>query len=124
MLSKYPVIPTLGVKDLKTAKEFYEKTLGFTASSNDKWGALYECGGGTSFLVYESRADVGGTTHAGFHVENLDAEMTQLRAKGVKFEEYDFPGLKTENGVATWDGTRSAWFKDPDGNIIAIDETK
>ena len=53
-----------------------------------------------------------------FVTADLDAEMSDLRSRGVTFEDYDFPGLKTENGVAEYDGSRGAWFKDSEGNIL------
>lgn len=55
-------------------------------------------------------------------VDDLDTEMTELRAKGVRFEEYDMPGLKTDNGVVEFDGMRGAWFKDSEDNILSIQQ--
>ncbi len=62
----------------------------------------------------------GAHTQVGFRVDDIEAEVGQLRDKGVVFEEYDFPGLKTENGIAQIGPGRSAWFKDSEGNLIAI----
>jgi hypothetical protein len=57
---------------------------------------------------------------AGFEVSDLDATMSSLRQNGVAFLDYDLPGIKTANGVADMDGARGCWFKDPDGNILAM----
>lgn len=73
-------------------------------------------------MVYETSASAGSATQAGFTVDDFDATISELRGRGVTFEEYDMPGLKTVNGVADYDGTKSAWFKDTEGNTIAISE--
>lgn len=122
MLSKAPVTPTLPVVDLNRARKFYAETLGLKEIGEDGLGGVfYECGKGTKLYIYQrstpTKAD---NTACDFEVENLEAEMAELRSKGVVFEEYDMPGLKTENGVATMGNYKSAWFKDPEGNILAI----
>lgn len=125
VLTDSVVIPTLPVVDLAAARSFYEETLGLEPGPNTGEGtAHYICGGGTQFILYRretpSRAD---HTALGFTVEDLDAVMDQLAARGVTFEQYDQPGLKTdERGVAVSEGMRSAWFKDPAGNILALGE--
>ena len=82
----------------------------------------YEAGG-TWFLVYPSQfAGTAQSTSMTFEVQDLAATVKELREAGVTFEEYDFPGLKTVDGIAEIQGERSAWFKDPDGNIIAVGE--
>ena len=81
---------------------------------------MYECGQGTALMIFETKTKPGQDTAAGFMVTDLEAEMTDLKSRGVVFEEYDFPGLKTVNGVATMGDVKGAWFKDPDGNIIAL----
>ena len=73
-------------------------------------------------MLYKRAATKADNTAAGFLVDDLEATMKELRAKGVKFEEYDFPGLKTVNGIATTDGEKGAWFKDTEGNILALAE--
>jgi catechol 2,3-dioxygenase-like lactoylglutathione lyase family enzyme len=115
------VIP---VSDIGRARDFYGGTLGFEVLMDDpEFGLYFGAGGGTRFFVYESvGAGQSRATLAGFVVEDLDAAMEGLRGKGVTFEEYDIPGLKTENGVAELAGMRNAWFKDPDGNILAVNE--
>ena len=124
-LSDGPVIPTLAVKDIKQAREFYEGKLGLEPSKDlGDGGVIYKAGKGTALLVYPSAsARTNQATYAGFSVDNMQETMKELSDKGVEFEDYDFPGLKTENGVATYPGGgKAAWFKDPDGNILALDE--
>ena len=77
----------------------------------------------SKFLLYEtSFAGTAQNTAASWSTNDLDAEMAELRSNGVVFEEYDFPGLKTENGVAANEDGRAAWFKDSEGNILALSE--
>ena len=121
---------TLPVSDLRRAKSFYQDVLGLngeTGAADDEWGAASYTFGDAHLFVYETQAKSGDATAASLMVEDLDSAMKELRDKGVKFEDYDFPGLKTENGVASWSDERygemrTAWFKDPDGNILALGE--
>ena len=126
MLQEFVVVPTLPVVALAQARAFYEDTLGFEPGPGTNEGnAHYVCGQGTQFLLYQrptpSTAD---HTALGFMVADFDQVFSQLEQSGVKFEIYDLPHLKTdERGVATDDaGSRTAWFKDPGGNILAIGE--
>ncbi len=115
-----PVIP---VSDRAQAVEFYGGTLGFAVHREDDDGIEFRAGEGSRFYVYES-VGAGQSRHtlASFAVADLEQAMDELRGKGVTFEEYDLPDLKTENGIATVGDVRGAWFKDPDGNIIALEE--
>jgi catechol 2,3-dioxygenase-like lactoylglutathione lyase family enzyme len=120
MLDGKIIFPTLAAYDLERASHFYEDKLGLhRADIQTGDGIIYQTNG-TRFLVYKSEAARGATTAASFLVDDLDAEMRDLRARGVEFEEYDFPGLKTDHGVAKFDGGKGAWFKDSEGNIIAL----
>lgn len=125
MLSDAPVCAVIGVKDQEKAREFYEGKLGLKPdeSMKDAGGVLYDCGMGSKMLVYKT--EFGGTNKAtavSWKVDDINTEMSELRSKGVEFEDYDMPGLKTENGLASGDGMKSAWFKDPDGNILSMME--
>jgi catechol 2,3-dioxygenase-like lactoylglutathione lyase family enzyme len=113
---------TIAVSDLNRAKNFYEGTLGFKASHEDpNMGILYDAGDGTKFLVYPSQfAGTSQSTCVTFDVGDFDVTMKDLREKGITFEEYDLPYMKTVDGVAEFAGMKGAWFKDPDGNILAI----
>lgn len=126
MLSQSPVAATLPFRGLSAAREFYADKLGLRllAGSVEDGFLEFEGGGGTKLQLFESTSDQkSDNTAATFEVDDLDQEMKALRKKGVEFEEYDLPGIKTEDGVASADGMgRMAWIKDPDGNVIALHE--
>lgn len=124
MLSNTVVSPTLVATDLKRAKKFYEEKLGLKTVVEDSSGIMLEAGHGSMIYIYKREASQCDHTVAAFYVENFDAEMKNLRSKGVTFEDYDIPsmGIKTVNGVATMNGMRGAWFKDTEGNILSIGE--
>ena len=129
-LSSSPVWPTVAVKDLKRSRDFYEGILGYQPMpmmESDE-AVAYKGTGGTGVLIYpsEENASTNKATYACWTVKDLDATMSDLKSKGVQFENYDQPGIKTENGVATYEEggktMKAAWFKDPDGNILNIME--
>lgn len=126
MLKDTPLWAVVSVKDLGQAKKFYGETLGLAIMNEEMpGGLLFTCGEGTGLVVYEKpNMTPSNNTLAGWNVKDLEAEMTELRAKGLTFEEYDIPemGLKTENGIATMEGSKSCWFKDADGNIFSINQ--
>ena len=124
MLNEFPCVPTLAASDLQRARTWYAEKLGMEPAREEDGGLVYEAGKGTGFLLYESQfAGTNQATAMGWQVTDLDAEMAELRSRGVQFEEYDFPGVKTTNGIVTLpDGSRGAWFKDSEGNILAIDD--
>ena len=131
MLADAPVYAVVPCVDLKGARKFYGRTLGLKEvelpGSPEEAGqsaALFECGQGTNLLVYArptpTKAD---HTAAGWVVDDLDATADQLISRGLKFEVYDMPGVTfDERGVASMGNTRSAWFKDPEGNILSINQ--
>jgi predicted enzyme related to lactoylglutathione lyase len=113
----------LPAQDLERAKAFYRDKLGLTPTQerDPMGGLLYELSGGTGFAVFLSGGTASGThTQMALEVEDLDAAIKDLRARGLKFEEYDSPGLKTKDGIAEIAGTKVAWFKDSEGNLVAI----
>jgi catechol 2,3-dioxygenase-like lactoylglutathione lyase family enzyme len=114
----------LPCQDFERAKAWYRDKLGFSPSEEDPGGAYYVCAEGTSFFVFPSSGKSSGDhTQVAFEVKDAAAEVAELKRAGVTFEQYDFPGLKTdENGLATIEGDESkgAWFKDSEGNLIAI----
>lgn len=122
MLSDYPVHATIATGDLARARVFYEETLGFSAEMEDETGGVFYRSGGTRFLLYQSAfAGSAQQTLATWVVDDADAAVDDLAAKGVTFEQYDLPGLKTdERGIAEFGPFRGAWFKDPDGNILNV----
>ncbi len=114
------VYPTLPVVNLERAKKFYQEKLGLKVVKEDPSpGALLESGGSYLYL-YQRAATKADHTVASFSVEDVESTMRELRNKGVKFEEYDLPNLKTVRGLFSMDSYKAAWFKDPEGNIIVI----
>ena len=124
MLGKYEAAATIPVRDLARARQWYSEKLGFEPERVEPEGALYHSGCGY-FSLYPSEF-VGTAKHTlmGWRTDDLDREMREMRAKGIRFEEYDMPGLKTVNGVAQMGNERGAWFKDMDGNILSIIEER
>jgi catechol 2,3-dioxygenase-like lactoylglutathione lyase family enzyme len=122
MINDYPVYATIATGDLARARAFYERTLGFTVQLEDAAGGVYYGSGPTRFYLYESQfAGHAQHTIASWAVDDVDALVTELAGKGVIFEQYDLPELKTdERGVADLGSVKVAWFKDPDGNILNI----
>jgi catechol 2,3-dioxygenase-like lactoylglutathione lyase family enzyme len=114
---------TIAVSDLDRARKFYEGTLGFKVKDDRSDGVTYEDAGGGWFLVYPSQfAGTAKSTYMSFEVADLEEAVKELRGRGVVFEEYDMPGLKTVDGIAEIQGVKGAWFKDPDGNILSVGE--
>ena len=124
MLSESTVYGVLPATDIERAKKFYEGTLGLKPADipTNSGFVLYSTKQGT-FLVYTTQAPGGAATALGFVVDDLAAEMADLRKRGVVFEEYDLPGLKMVNGVVDMGKMgKGAWFKDSEGNIISINQ--
>ena len=122
MLADAPIYATVPARDFERAKHFYRDTLGLKVLQEEAQGIRFECGG-TMLFVYPTYApEVAGHTLASWDVADLAAEMADLRARGITFEEYDLPGLKTTNGVAEMGDERGAWFKDSEGNVLAVSQ--
>ncbi|GLW58672.1 VOC family protein [Kitasatospora phosalacinea] len=122
MLADAPLLAVIPVTDLERAKRYYHDTLGLTLAREGAEEVVFRCGS-TEFGMYETPyGGQAGHTLASWKVADLDTEMAELRGRGVVFEEYDQPGLKTVDGVAEADGMRAAWFKDPDGNVLCVNE--
>jgi catechol 2,3-dioxygenase-like lactoylglutathione lyase family enzyme len=122
VLSDFPAYATLPATDLQRAKSWYEEKLGLTPVAENPGELRYETGG-TRFSVFASTGTASGThTQWGWEVPDLEAIVAELRGRGVEFEEYDLPGFKTENGIADVNGERGAWFKDSEGNLLALGE--
>jgi catechol 2,3-dioxygenase-like lactoylglutathione lyase family enzyme len=123
-LSSYKVQPTIAVSDMGTATQFYEGTLGLSGGEDqDDGGRQYPCADGTTIHIYPSAANAGkGTaTVAAWEVDDVETVVDDLTAKGVTFEQYDDPEFKTDaKGIVTMGALKGAWFKDPDGNTMAI----
>jgi catechol 2,3-dioxygenase-like lactoylglutathione lyase family enzyme len=126
MLETAEITAVVPVSDIDKAVEFYGGALGLTLDVRrddlaQNREAEFRAGDGT-LLVYES-VGAGQSRHtvAGFRVDDIDSIANDLRERGVVFEEYDTPDLKTENGIATIGDLRAAWARDPDGNILAFE---
>lgn len=121
MLSDKDVCATIAVSDLAAAQKFYEETVGLEKGMESPAGAFYKSGGGGIFIYPSQYAGTNQATYATWSVADVEAEVEALKAKGVKFEHYDnLPDTTLEGDVHVMGGTKSAWFKDPDGNILNI----
>jgi predicted enzyme related to lactoylglutathione lyase len=121
MLKKFPMYAYLPAKDVARARKFYEQKLGFVPKEEAEGGVAYEFAEHTGCFLYPTpNAGTSKASQAFWQVDDVEREVAELKARGVKFEEYDMPGMKTENGIATAGGGRSAWFKDTEGNILAL----
>jgi catechol 2,3-dioxygenase-like lactoylglutathione lyase family enzyme len=121
MLSSAPCQTTLPASDLDRARHFYEGTLGFVPIEVQPRGVRYEAAGGSHFLVFPSSGRASGDhTQIGFQVDDIASEVAELRSRGVVFETYSMPQFDARTMIATFPGTRSAWFKDTEGNLIGI----
>ena len=121
MLASRDAIATIAVKKIEPARKFYEGTLGLKPMPTEETGVQTYKSGNSSVLVYESQyAGTNKATAATWAVENLEGVVRDLKAKGVRFEHYDFPGATRHGDVHGTGKTKAAWFKDPDGNILAL----
>jgi catechol 2,3-dioxygenase-like lactoylglutathione lyase family enzyme len=113
----YAYIPA---SDVVRAREFYERKLGFKPREETAGGVVYEFGKGTACFLYPT--PVAGTSLASqafWQVEDVEREVAELKARGVTFEKYDMPGTDAD-GITTAGGAKAAWFKDSEGNILAL----
>ena len=125
MLSDSRVEANIPASDLQRARDFYADKLGLSPTRELPGEVLvYRTAGGTSFQVYRTDyAGQAGHTIAQWHVDDIEAEVHDLQAKGVTFEVYDLPGVRWDGEIASMEGMgRAAWFKDSEGNTMCIDE--
>ena len=116
-----PMYAYIPVANLDRARQFYEQKVGFTHGRELAGGVAYEFANGTACFMYPTpNAGTSRASQAFWQVKDVEKEVAELRARGVTFEEYNLPGLQTRNGIATAGGAKSAWFKDSEGNIMAI----
>ena len=123
MLGNAPVMTSIPVVDFGRAVGFYRDTLGLNlvAAIEEMGVALFEAGAGTRLFLYQRGPTTADHTVASFVVEDVERTVRELRARGVVFEQYDMPGLKTNAmGIAEFGPDKSAWFKDTEGNILAV----
>ena len=126
MIGKSDAAPMIAVKDLDRARKFYEETLGLSAKEEMEGEVLTVTSGDTDITVYKSEfAGTNKATSLTFEVDDIDAEVRELKDKGIFFEKYDLPGLEPRGDLYVGEGGfKTAWFKDPDGNILSLMESK
>ena len=125
MLGEHPVTPVLLAKDLSAAREFYHDKLGLEILNENDDAIVFECGGGTHLDVTKSTVGTADEqTQASWQVQDIHAEVAELRARGVRVEDYDMPGLKTDDGVADIGFAWAAWITDPGKNALGILQIK
>ncbi|MBC7977050.1 MAG: VOC family protein [Myxococcales bacterium] len=124
MLNKASICADVATHDLKRAREFYEKVLGLKPLRIDAHrGVYYRTDDGTMLNLYERQHTPAEQTVATFLVEDIAETMAELRRSDVTFEEYDEPDLKTDKGVfSDGSGFKVCWFKDPDGNVLSLEQ--
>jgi predicted enzyme related to lactoylglutathione lyase len=122
MLKTAPIRAYIPASDVSRARKFYEQSVGLTPKEDYAGGVIYECGGAEVFLYATPNAGTSKASQAYWEVDDVEAEVSELKRRGVVFEEYDMPGLRTRNSIATGGGAKTAWFKDTEGNILAISQ--
>jgi catechol 2,3-dioxygenase-like lactoylglutathione lyase family enzyme len=121
MLDRFRVYAILPASDLGRAKAWWEKHVGMSPTNEDPGGLWYACADGTWVVIAPSGfAGTAQNTAVSFSVTGIEALMTELRGRGVVFEEYDLPGFKTVDGLFEMDGYKAAWFKDSEGNTVEV----
>ncbi len=121
-LATSAVAVMLPVEDVDRAKKFYVENLGLEfLRTNEEGSALFQLSGGSILMLLPrpggKRSD---STAMSWEVEDVEGEVRELKDKGVAFEDYDVPGLKTVDHIATMAGDKAAWFLDPDGNVLCL----
>ena len=123
MLQQAPMYSYIPAKDVDRARKFYEGTLGFRPKQTKAGGVVYEFGKGTACFLYPTpNAGTSQASQAFWEVEDVEREVAELTARGVTFEKYDMPNTD-EKGIMTAGGAKAAWFKDTEGNIMAVIQT-
>ena len=123
MLKNARIVPYIPVADVSRARKFYEQKVGLKPKEEYAGGVVYECGNGSRFFMYSSPG--AGTSRASaafWQVDDVAAEVAELKGRGVIFEEYDMPGIKMQNSIASGVGSKPAWFKDSEGNVLAVSQ--
>jgi catechol-2,3-dioxygenase len=125
MLGEHPIDVVLLATDLESSKQFYAGKLGLEILNENEEAITYKCGGDSQLAVTKSTIGTADEqTQAGWRVDDLAAELAELRSRGVEIQEYDMPGLKTVDGVADLGFALMAWIVDPHRNALAIMQLK
>ncbi|MBD0421781.1 VOC family protein [Streptomyces sp. TRM S81-3] len=130
-LARSRVATRLPARDLERARRFYSEKLGLEPVDERPGGLLYRCGG-AEFVVFRSTgASSGAFTQMAWEVDDIETTVSELRGRGVVFEDVDVPGLRTRDGIAEIEGNypskgargeRGAWFRDSEGNLLGVGE--
>src|SRR5687767_14298884 len=113
MLQQWPMYSYLPAREVARARQFYEQRLGWEPAEEVAGGVAYTFANGTRCFLYPTpNAGTNRASQVFWQVDDVEREVTDLKARGVTFEEYDSPGLKTINSIASGGGARTAWFKD------------
>ena len=125
MLGDHPIHPVLLATDLTAARDFYHDQLGLEILNESEAAITFRCGGGTQLSVTKSTTGTADTqTQASWYVTDLRAEVAEVRARGIKVEGYDLPGLQTHDGIADIGFAWAAWIIDPGKNALGILQIK
>ena len=123
MLQKAPMYSYIPAKNVAQARAFYEEKLGFKPKEVTAGGVTYEFAKGSACFLYPtSNAGTSKASQAFWQVEDIEKEVGELMVRGVTFERYDMPDID-EKGISTAGGAKAAWFKDTEGNIMALIQT-
>ena len=121
MLQDFPMYAYIPAQDVARARRFYEHQLGFKPGRETAGGVAYEFGAHTGCFLYPTpNAGTSRASQAFWQVDDVEREVAELKARGVVFEHYDMPGQTSETGIVTAGGAKAAWFKDSEGNIMAV----
>jgi predicted enzyme related to lactoylglutathione lyase len=122
MLSTVPIRAYIPASDVSRARKFYEEKVGLKPKEEYAGGVIYESGGAEVFLYPTSNAGTSKASQAYWQVDDVEAEVAELKRRGVKFEEYDIPGTPMKNSISNRSGAKTAWFKDTEGNTLAVSQ--
>ena len=121
MLQDAPLYAYIPARNMARARKFYEEKVGLKATEQTNGGVVYAFGKGTAAFLYPTpNAGTSQTSQAFWSVADADREIEALKARGVVFEHYDMPGERNPAGAITAGGAKAAWFKDSEGNIMAL----
>jgi predicted enzyme related to lactoylglutathione lyase len=121
MLQSNPIYVYFPARDMARARQFYEGKLGLVPKQEINGGVVYAFANGTAAFLYPTpNAGTSKASQAFWDVADVDAEIAELKKRGVVFEDYDMPGERSPSGAITAGGAKAAWFKDSEGNILAL----
>jgi predicted enzyme related to lactoylglutathione lyase len=121
MLQNSPLYAYIPAQDVARARRFYEEKIGLKPTREIAGGVVYEFAKGTACFLYQTpNAGTSRASQAFWQVEDIERVVAELKKRGVKFEDYDMPNMKKSNSIFAGGGAKAAWFKDSEGNILAL----